>query len=209
MKHTDTQGLLMVISAPSGTGKTTLCKRLLAEFPDLRFSVSCTTRPARKGEKDGMDYHFISIEDFTRRKANGEFAEWEEIYGHFYGTLKKDIEDMPRKGYDVVLDIDTKGARNVKAIYPAAVLVFIMPPSVEILKERLKKRGSETDDIIKKRFDKAMGEIRENEWYDYVVFNDIMSDSVNILRSVYIAEKNRTSRLQGRIADFYRITGGI
>ena len=209
MKHTDTQGLLMVISAPSGAGKTTLCKRLLAEFSDLRFSVSCTTRPARKGEKDGRDYHFISVEDFTRRQANSEFVEWEEIYGHLYGTLKRDIEDIITRGHDVILDVDTKGARNVKEQYPWGIFVFIMPPSVEVLKERLKKRGSETDDIIKVRFDKAMEEIRANEWYDYVVFNDMVHDSVNIMRSVYIAEKNRRSRLQGRIDYFYRITGGI
>ena len=199
----------MVISAPSGTGKTTLCKRLLAEFPDLRFSVSCTTRPARKGEKDGRDYHFISVKDLKSRMAQGEFVEWEEIYGHFYGTSKRDIEDMTHKGYDVVLDIDTRGARNVKAIYPEAVFIFILPPSVEALKERLMKRGSETDDIIKVRFDRAMEEIEENEWYDYVVFNDIVPDSVNAMKAVYIAEKNRRSRQQGRIDDFYRINGGI
>jgi len=209
MKHTDMQGLLIVVSAPSGTGKTTLCKKLLAEFPDLRFSVSCTTRPARKGEKDGRDYHFISVEDFKDRREKGEFVEWEEIYGHCYGTSKRDIEEMTRKGYDIVLDIDTQGARNVKAIYPEAVFIFILPPSVEILKERLQKRGSETDEVIQVRFDRAMEEIQENEWYDYVVFNDIISSSVNIMRSVYLAEKNRRSRLQGRIDDFYRITGGI
>jgi len=199
----------MVISAPSGTGKTTLCKRLLAEFPDLRFSVSCTTRPPRKDEKDGKDYHFISAENFKDRRAQGEFVEWEEIYGHLYGTSKKDIEEMTRRGYDVVLDIDTRGARNVKSVYPEAVFVFVMPPSVEILKERLYNRGSETDDMIQMRFDRAMEEIQENEWYDYVVFNDIVQDSVTILRSVYVAEKNRRSRLQGRIDDFYRTTGGI
>lgn len=199
----------MVISAPSGTGKTTLCKELLGEFPDLHFSVSCTTRPPRKDEKDGKDYHFISEEQFNGRRAQGDFVEWEEIYGHLYGTSKKDIDEMTRRGYDIVLDIDTRGARNVKGVYPEAVFIFVMPPSVEILKERLHNRGSETDDMIQMRFDRAMEEIQENEWYDYVVFNDIVRDSVTILRSVYVAEKNRRSRLQGRIDDFYRTTGGI
>ncbi|MBW2544211.1 MAG: guanylate kinase [Deltaproteobacteria bacterium] len=209
MKHTDTQGLLIVISAPSGAGKTTICKGLLDEFPDLRFSVSCTTRPPRKGEKDGEDYHFISVKDFKGRIEKGEFVEWEEIYGHFYGTSKKDLENLIQKGHDIILDIDTKGAGNVRARYPEGVFVFIMPPSVEILRERLKKRGSETDDIIKMRFDRAMEEMLENEWYDYVIFNDILCNSVDVMRSVYIAEKNRKSRLQARIDNFYRTTGGI
>ncbi|MEA3486097.1 MAG: guanylate kinase, partial [Thermodesulfobacteriota bacterium] len=203
MKHTSTQGLLIVISAPSGAGKTTICKRLLDEFPDLYFSVSCTTRPPRKGEKDGRDYHFISVKDFKERIEKSEFVEWEELYGHFYGTLKKEIEDLTGKGHEVILDIDTKGAGNVKLMYPKGVFVFIMPPSVEILIERLKKRGSETDDVIKMRFDRVMGEVKENERYDYVIFNDILSDSVDIMRSIYIAEKNRRSRLQARINDFY------
>ena len=209
MEHTNTQGLLIVISAPSGAGKTTICKGLLNEFPDLRFSVSCTTRSPRKGEKDGEDYHFISVKDFRDSIEKNEFVEWEEIYGNFYGTSKKAVEGLIQKGYDVILDIDIKGAGNVKAKYPESVFVFIMPPSVEILRERLKKRDSETDDIIKMRFDRAMEEIWENEWYDYVIFNDILRDSVDVMRSVYIAEKNRTSRLQARIDNFYRTTGGI
>lgn len=209
MKHANAQGLLIVISAPSGAGKTTICKRLLGEFSDLYFSVSCTTRPPRKGEKDGRDYHFISVEEFKNRTGKGEFVEWEEIYGHFYGTLKKEIEDRTGKGHDVILDIDIKGAGNVKSIYPQGVFVFIMPPSVETLKERLKKRGSETDDVMKMRFDRVMEEIRENERYDYVIFNDILNNSVDVMRSIYIAEKNRRSRLQARINDFYSITGGI
>ena len=209
MQQTDPQGLILVISAPSGTGKTTLCKQLLAEFPELLFSVSCTTRPPRKGETDGEDYHFISVEEFNERKAAGEFVEWEELYSHFYGTSQRDIEAMMTKGYDVILDIDTRGARNVKKIYPDAVLVFVMPPSVETLKERLYKRGSETDDVIRIRFERAMEEIQVNESYDYVIFNDIIADSLMILRSVYIAEKNRRNRLQGRIDDFYQTTGGM
>ena len=199
----------MVISAPSGAGKTTLCKRLFAEFPALRFSVSCTTRPPRRGEVDGKDYHFTSLEEFKRRKIAGEFVECEEIYGHFYGTSREDIDEMINRGYDVVLDIDTRGARNVKKIYPDAVLVFVMPPSVQILKERLRKRGSETEEVIEMRFNKAMEEIEVNECYDYVIFNDIVADSVVVLSSVYRAEKNRRNRLQSRIDDFYRTAGGM
>jgi len=209
MKNSGRQGFLMVISAPSGTGKTTLCKRLLAEFSDLHFSVSCTTRPPRKGEKDGKDYHFVSVEDFKDRLARDEFVEWEEIYGHLYGTSRQGIEEVIKQGYDIVLDIDPKGARNVKNMYPDAVFIFIMPPSIDILRERLRKRGSEADDVIQVRFDKAMEEIRANEWYDYVVFNEIVTDSVEVLRSVYIAERHRWSRLQGRIDNFYRTTGGM
>ncbi|MCD6487483.1 MAG: guanylate kinase [Syntrophobacterales bacterium] len=209
MNNMNAQGLLMVISAPSGAGKTTICKRLLDEFPDLYFSVSCTTRPPRKGEKDGKDYHFISLEEFKNRIEKNEFVEWEKIYGQFYGTLKKEINDLIVKGHDVMLDIDIKGAGNVKSIYPEGVFIFIMPPSVEVLKERLKKRGSETGDVIKMRFSRIMEEVRENERYDYVIFNDILSSSVDIMRSIYIAEKNRRSRLKARINDFYSITGGI
>ncbi|MDI6615102.1 MAG: guanylate kinase [Syntrophaceae bacterium] len=208
MTHATAQGLMMVISAPSGTGKTTLCRKLLDECPDLHFSVSCTTRPAREGEKEGRDYHFITPEEFKERVARDEFIEWEELFGNCYGTAKRTIEEMLMKGRDVVLDIDTRGARRVKTLYPDAVFIFIMPPSVEILKERLKNRRSETDDIIEVRFDRAMEEIRANEWYDYVVFNDIVPDSVAILRSIYVAEKNRRPRLQNRIDDFYRKTGG-
>jgi len=203
MKNMNTQGLLVVISAPSGAGKTTVCKKLLDEFPDLHFSVSCTTRPSRKGEKEGKDYHFISVKEFKKRIEKDEFVEWEEIYGHFYGTSKKEIEDRILNNGDVLLDIDTKGARNVKKIYPEGVFVFIMPPSAQELKERLKKRGSETEDTIKIRFERALEEIKENEWYDYIIFNDILKNSAYIMKSIYIAEKNRRPRLQNRINNFY------
>ncbi|HOO90554.1 MAG TPA: guanylate kinase [Syntrophales bacterium] len=200
-----TPGLLIVISAPSGAGKTTICKSLRNAFPDLRFSVSCTTRPPRKSERDGEDYHFISVHNFKSRIEKGEFLEWEEIYGHCYGTSIHDVEDPIRRGYDIILDIDTKGATNVKAKYPGGVFVFVMPPSIEILKERLRNRGSETDAVLQMRFARAMEEIRENEWYDYVIFNDIIENSVEIMKSIYVAEKNRRSRQHARIDNFYHL----
>ncbi len=206
--RSNTDGIIIVVSAPSGAGKTTLCKKLLAESPNLRFSVSYTTRTARQGEVDGVDYRFISEAEFKKRREMDEFVEWEKIYGNLYGTSRIDIENLTRQGYDVVLDIDTRGARNVKSLFPEAILIFVMPPSVKTLKDRLKKRGSEPDNIIQVRFERAMEEIGENEWYDYLVFNDIIKNSLSSIRAVYVAEKSRRSRLQGRIDDFYRTTGG-
>lgn len=203
------KGIVLVVSAPSGAGKTTICREVLKAFPDLRFSVSCTTRSPRAEEKEGEDYHFISKEEFKNRLNAGDFAEWEENYGNFYGTLKKNIENITEKGCDILLDVDTKGAKNIKEEYPDAVLVFVLPPSVDILKERLKGRGSESEDAFRLRIEKAMSEIKEHEWYDYIIFNDIAAHSIEILKSVYIAEKCRRERLENRINNFCKITGGI
>lgn len=196
------RGLIFVVSAPSGAGKTTICREVLKILPDLRFSVSCTTRPPRKGEKNGKDYYFISKEEFSGRIAKGEFVEWAENYGHLYGTLKKDMEDLLGQGYDIILDIDTRGARQVKLIYPDSIFVFILPPSIDILKQRLRLRGSEEDDVINVRIGRSIEEIKENEMYDYVIFNDKITISVNILRSVYIAEKNKREQLKEKIDNF-------
>ncbi len=196
------RGLIFVVSAPSGAGKTTICREALKILPDLQFSVSCTTRPPRKGEKNGKDYYFISKEEFSGRIAKGEFVEWAENYGHLYGTLKRDMEDLLGQGYDIILDIDTRGARQVKLIYPDSIFVFILPPSIDVLKQRLRLRGSEEDDVINVRIGRSIEEIKENEMYDYVIFNDKITVSVNILRSVYIAEKNKREQLKEKIDKF-------
>lgn len=195
----DERGLFVVVSAPSGTGKTTICKEVLKIVPGLRFSVSCTTREPRRGEKNGMDYHFISKEEFERRVSKRDFIEWAENHGHLYGTLKKDVEGLLHEGLDVLFDVDPRGAKELKSLYPDAVFVFILPPSIDMLKERLKRRGSEERDIMNARFERAFEEIREFVWYDYAVFNDIIHESVDIVRSIYRAEKNRIGRLKNKI----------
>lgn len=192
-------GLLIVVSAPSGAGKTTICREVLKIVPELRFSISCTTREPRKGEENGRDYHFISPDEFTKRISKGDFIEWAENHGHLYGTLKKDVDALVAAGHDVLFDVDTRGAKNLKSEYNNAVFVFILPPSIDILKERLRKRGSEEDAVMKARFERAFKEVGEVEWYDYAIFNDIIDESVDVLRSIYKAEKNRRERLKNRI----------
>ena len=197
------QGLLLVISAPSGAGKTTICKEILKILPHLRFSVSCTTRPPREGEQNGKDYYFISEDEFRNRFTKGEFIEWAENYGYLYGTLKKEIKDSVDKNLDILLDIDPRGAKNLKKDYPEGVFVFILPPSIAILKERLKGRGSEKKDMIKIRLKKAIEEINENKWYDYVIFNDSVIASTDIMEAIYVAEKSKRKRLKNKITDLF------
>jgi len=195
----DISGLLIVVSAPSGTGKTTICKEVMKIVPELRFSISCTTREPRKGEIDGRDYHFISREEFEERISGDDFIEWAENHGHLYGTLKEDVEGLVTAGYDVLFDVDPRGAKELKSQYNNAVFVFILPPSIDVLKERLKKRGSEENAMMKARFERAAKEIGEVVWYDYAIFNDIIDESVDVLKSIYRAEKNRRERLTKRI----------
>jgi guanylate kinase len=197
----DMSGLLIVVSAPSGAGKTTICREVLKIIPELRFSISCTTREPRRGEIDGRDYRFISREEFEERISAGDFIEWAENHGHLYGTLKKDVEALVEEGCDVLFDVDPRGAKELKSQYNNAVFVFILPPSIDILKERLKKRGSEKDAVMKARFERAFKEVKEVVWYDYAIFNDIIDESVDVLKSIYKAEKNRRERLKNRITN--------
>lgn len=196
------KGLILVVSAPSGAGKTTICREFLKAAPNVRFSVSCTTRSPRDGEVDGRDYHFISDEEFKESIANGEFIEWEKNYGYLYGTSEVCVGDLLEEGYDILFDVDTRGAKNLRSRYSDAVFVFILPPSMTILKERLGKRGSEKRETLEMRLGRAMEEVKENKRYDYIIFNDKVIDSVDILRSIYIAEKNKRVRLKDRLDNF-------
>jgi len=197
------QGLIFVVSAPSGTGKSTICRRLLAACPDLEFSVSHTSRPPRPGEADGRDYCFISRADFEERIALGEFVEWVENYGNLYGTSVKAIDAVLARGKDLLLDIEPRGARAIKERYPDAVFVFILPPSRDELLKRLEKRGHESAKVIQERFAQAERELREVLWYDYAVFNEDLEAAVLQTIAVYRAEKCKVSRLRGAIDLFF------
>lgn len=192
------RGNLFVVSAPSGAGKTTLCQKLREIIPDLKFSVSYTTRQLRSGEINNVHYTFIDEDEFREMVAEGEFVEWAEVHGNFYGTSKKRIEDIINSGFDVILDIDVKGARQIKEHFPESVLIFVLPPSMDILKKRLVGRMSESDEFIKKRLRNALDEIREYKNYDYVIINDMLDDALKEMTAIIIAERIRTSKIQQR-----------
>jgi len=200
------KGLIFVVSAPSGTGKSTICRRLLAACPDLEFSVSHTSRMPRPGEVDGKDYHFISRADFDLRIARGEFVEWVENYGNLYGTSAQAIDGVLERGKDLLLDIEPRGARAIKERYPDAVFVFVLPPSLDELLKRLEKRGHESSDVIQTRFAQAERELREVLWYDYAVFNEDLETAIRQTVAVYWAEKSKISRLRGKMDRFFKFS---
>jgi guanylate kinase len=182
------KGLLLVVSSPSGAGKTTLCRRLINEFPDIVFSVSYTTRPKRRGEEDGVDYCFVDDATFTRMVDNNEFAEWAEVHQHRYGTTVAAVSQALDGGRHVLFDIDYQGGRQIKAKFEKeAVLVFVLPPSLEVLEERLRKRATDAPDVIERRLRKAHDELKQYGLYQYLVVNDELGHAYDKLRSIYLA----------------------
>lgn len=185
--------LLIVVSGPSGSGKGTLCGLLRQRLPDLAYSVSMTTRPPRPGEKDGVDYFFVSTEEFLNKIEAGEFLEWAKVYDNYYGTPVTYVESCLRDGKDVLLEIDIQGARQVKKLFPDAVLIFISPPSFEELGARITKRGTDSEEEIKKRLSSAKEELQAASEYDYVVVNDHQERAVEEILEIIKKEKARRS----------------
>jgi guanylate kinase len=194
----------MVVSAPSGAGKSTVCRRLLEMYADISFSVSFTTRVPRPGEKDGKDYHFVSVDAFRRMIDHGELVEWVENYGNFYGTSKKTMDGFLDRGTDLLLDIEPRGAGQIRKLYPRGVFVFILPPSIDELRRRLSRRG-ETAEVLQRRLDASLGEIKEAMWYEYVVVNEKLEDAVERFRAIYLAEKSKRGLWEGKIASFLKL----
>jgi guanylate kinase len=184
------KGLIFVISAPAGTGKTTLVQMLCKEFDCVVKSTSYTTRKIRSGEVDGQDYHFISKEKFLSKVAAGEFLEHAEVFGNSYGTSKKEVESLQKQGKHVVLVIDTQGAAKLKE-FLSAIFIFVSPPSSEELKRRLHGRQSETSEMIETRLSWAEKEMSEAAGYDYHIINENLKTAYEVLRSIFIAEEHR------------------
>ncbi|MEJ2699340.1 MAG: guanylate kinase [Desulfuromonadales bacterium] len=195
------EGILFVISAPSGAGKTSLCKEIIDFFPGLRHSISFTTRQARAGEKEGTDYHFVSPETFEGMVERGEFAEWAEVHGNRYGTSLQTLESAREAGQDILLDIDCQGAAQLKKTCREGVFIFILPPTLLELRQRLEGRNTDSREVIERRIANARGEIGEAVWYDYLVVNDEFSEALEELRAIIVAEGCRTQRVIGTLPE--------
>ncbi|HAA89263.1 MAG: Guanylate kinase Gmk [Thermoanaerobacterales bacterium 50_218] len=193
----DGRPLLIVISGPSGSGKGTLCRALRQVFPDLAYSVSVTTRPPRPGEVDGVDYIFLTPSEFEKRVQEGKLLEWAQVYENYYGTPREPVERWLEEGRDVLLELDVQGALQVKKLYPEALLIFIVPPSIEELGARIAKRGTDTKEVIKKRLSCAKEEIKAAAKYDYVVVNDHQEEALKKLVEIISMEKMRRQNEEG------------
>lgn len=180
-------GNLFIVSAPSGAGKTSLVSALLAITPDVALSISFTTRPPRPGEVNGKDYHFVSRETFLAMAKHSDFLESAEIYGNLYGTSQSWIQTETASGRDILLEIDWQGAAQVRRIFPACISIFILPPSLQVLENRLKNRGKDSDEVIARRMQAARDEIAHVAEFDYVIINDKLDDAVQQLRAVVVA----------------------
>ena len=189
------QGVLYVISAPSGAGKTSICRAILTLFPNLRQSISYTTRAMRSGEQEGRDYHFVSKETFETMVAAGEFVEWAEVHGNCYGTARKTLTNANKAGADVLLDIDFQGADQLRKSDLDGVFLFILPPNMEELLSRLESRNTDDEETITRRMTNAIGEIAESVKFDYIVVNDILEQAVEKVRVIMIAETLHSDRV--------------
>jgi guanylate kinase len=187
--------ILFVLSAPSGAGKTTIFRELLARQPDLRESISYTTRPMRAGEQDGVDYHFVSREQFDQMVGEGAFAEWAEVHGNRYGTARSMLLRSGEEGHDVLLDIDVQGAAQLRSSGLEGVFIFILPPGMAELRQRLSGRNTDSLEVIERRMNNAVSEIREAIRFDYIVVNDDLAQAVATVQAIIVAEKARRNRV--------------
>jgi guanylate kinase len=199
------EGLILILSAPSGAGKTSLCRELFKKFPDMKESVSYTTRAPRDGEVEGEAYHFVSNEAFERMVEEDAFAEWAEVHGNMYGTALRTLEEARKNGIDLVLDIDCQGARRLKEQFDGGVYVFIIPPSMEELRRRLEGRSTDVQEVIERRIIRAADEIKEARWYDYIIINDNFDVACQELASIVIAHRRKTFRMMEKVGKLFDI----
>lgn len=199
------EGLILILSAPSGAGKTSLCRELFKTFPDIKESISYTTREPRSGEVDGEAYHFVSQEEFERMVDEEAFAEWALVHGNMYGTALKTLEDARNNGVSLVLDIDCQGALKLKEQFEGGVFVFIVPPSMDELRRRLESRSSDSQDVIERRIARAADEIKESRWYDYIIINDDFEVAAGELAAIVVAQRRKTFRMLEQVGKLFDI----
>jgi guanylate kinase len=188
------KGVLFVVSAPSGAGKTTIVRRVISQLAGVSLSISCTTRAPRPGEREGVDYAFITRAEFDAMEQEGRFIEWAQVHGDLYGTPRANLEILSQ-GVDVVLEIDTQGARRIRERFGDAVLIFILPPSLEVLQGRLRSRGGDAEEAIAARMQNAQKELDQTARYDYIVVNEEIEEATREVASIIIAERCKTVRV--------------
>ncbi len=201
-KSAGREGVLFVVSAPSGAGKTSLCRELIDRFSDLRQSISFTTRQKRYGEQDSVDYHFVSQPVFQGMVDEGQLAEWAEVHGNMYGTSLEVLRQGAAEGIDLLLDIDCQGAAQLKKNYRQGVFIFILPPDLQELEKRLRGRDTDSEEVIRRRLQNAEQEISQAGWYDYLVVNDDFQIALEQLSAIVTAERNRASRNKALLDSF-------
>ncbi|MFA4968950.1 MAG: guanylate kinase [Sulfuritalea sp.] len=199
-----TSGTLFIVAAPSGAGKTTLVGRLLAEDPNVQHSISYTTRAPRATEQDGREYHFIDAQRFLAMRERGEFAEWAEVHDNFYGTSRLWLEQRMQEGRDILLEIDWQGAQQMRRQFPAAVSIFVLPPSIAELERRLRARGADSEDVIARRVAAAYGEMRHVDEFDFVIINNDLDVALGELKAAVCASRLRFPRQRARHPDVFR-----
>lgn len=199
-------GKLFIISGPSGAGKGTICKNLIANRGEnnITLSISMTTRQMREGEVNGTHYYFASEKEFLERAENGGFLEYAKVYGNYYGTPKQEVENKLINGIDVILEIDIQGAMNVKKVYPNGIFIFILPPSMSILKKRLTERGTDSKDVINMRLSQTLNELSYLKEYDYIVINGDLKEAVNRVEAIVIAEHCKATEHIEEILKIYK-----
>jgi guanylate kinase len=199
-------GQLYVFSAPSGAGKSTIVRALRNRVKDLGYSISHTSRTPRSTEKDGIDYHFVDRETFSRMIEAKAFIEWAKVYDDFYGTSFPGVNEQTASELDVLLDLDTQGARNIKRHFENSVLIYVLPPSLEVLEKRLKERGTDYESVIRTRMEKASNEIKNCMWYDYVIINNDLEKAVKEAHSIIVSERCRTTHQAKRVKKMFDIS---
>lgn len=194
-------GIIFILSAPSGTGKTTICRILKLKYPSLKFSVSHTTRKPRNDEKEGVDYHYISQKDFEKKIDHGEFIEWAKVYQHLYGTAFESVDRHQKNGDDILIELDVQGAKALRDLGYKAIFIFLLPPSLQALETRLKKRATEPQAIIKERMEASKNEVKQLDLYDFILTNQDAEETAENILSIIKAENFRKERYQPSSTD--------